>query len=172
MCDSGATLDEPSLAELMRDFSAPLYRYVKRLTFNNCQLAEEVVQETFVRAWQRPDIVNDRYSSIGPWLFTVARNLVNDHKRVRMARPAEVNDAELTNLPTERDPIEETLLAEVVRQAVAKLSPEHRAVICQIYSRDMSFEAAAKRLGIPVGTVKSRTHYALRSLRSIMATIE
>ena len=119
---AGATLDEPTLTGLMRDFSGSLFRYVSRLTFNDCRLAEEVVQETFVRAWLRPDVMDNTYSSIRPWLFTVARNLVNDHKRARMARPAEVGDAELVTLPEERDPIDETLLAQAMRQAMARLT--------------------------------------------------
>jgi RNA polymerase sigma-70 factor (ECF subfamily) len=156
----------------MRDFSAPLFRYVTRLTFNDSQLAEEVVQETFVRAWQRPDVINNKYSSIGPWLFTVARNLVNDHKRARMARPTEVSDTELNVLPAERDPIDRVLISQVIRQAMARLTPEHRAVLSQIYCHDRSFEDAARQLGIPVGTVKSRNHYAIRSLRSIIKNLE
>jgi len=118
-----------------------------------------------VRAWQRPSIVNDRYSSIRPWLFTVARNLVNDHWRARKSRPAEVGDAELAGVAEERDQIDETVQAQAMRQAVARLSPEHRAVLAQVYYRGLSIVDAAKVLGIPTGTVKSRTYYALRALR-------
>jgi RNA polymerase sigma-70 factor (ECF subfamily) len=164
----GARMDESMLADLVRDYSAPLLRYVTKLLFNDQQLAEDIVQETFLRVWQRPHVVNDRFYSIGPWLFTVARNLVNDHKRMLMARPAEVSDAKLASLAEERDQIDETLLAQAMRQAMARLTPEHRAVLNQIYHHDQSFVDAAKQFDIPVGTVKSRIHYALRSLRSAL----
>jgi RNA polymerase sigma-70 factor (ECF subfamily) len=78
-------MDEHTPTDLIRDFSAPLHRYVGKLTSHDRQLAEGVVQETLVRAGLRPNIVNNRYSSIRPWLFTVARNLVNDHWRARRA---------------------------------------------------------------------------------------
>jgi|SRR5215470_981763 len=164
----GATMDDATLTRLVRDYTEPLLRYVTRLTFNDPQLAEDIVQETFVKVWQRPDVVNNRYSSIGPWLFTVARNLVNDHKRMRMARAIEVSDAELTTIPDQRDPIGDSLQAHAIWQAVARLTPQHRAVLVQVYHHDRSLMDAAKRLGIPVGTVKSRTHHALRSLRTII----
>jgi RNA polymerase sigma-70 factor (ECF subfamily) len=166
--DGGSRLDEPALTSLIRNHTAPLLRYVTRLTFNDRQLAEDIVQETFLRVWKRPDVVNDRYASLGPWLFTVARNLVNDHKRVRAARPVEINDSELASYPAERDLIDETLVAQAVRQAMARLTPEHRTVLLQIYHRGLTFADVAQELGIPVGTVKSRTHYALRSLRAVL----
>jgi RNA polymerase sigma-70 factor (ECF subfamily) len=158
-------MDDRTLVEMVRDFSVPLHRYVSKLTAHDTQLAEDVVQETLVRAWQRPNIVNNRYSSIRPWLFTVARNLVHDHWRARKSRPAEVGDAELVTLAEERDHIDETVQAHAMRQAVARLRPEHRAVLTQVYYRGLSIVDAADVLGIPVGTVKSRSYYALRSLR-------
>jgi len=161
-------MDDRTMAALVRDFTVPLHRYVSKLTTHDTQLAEDVVQETLVRAWQRPSIVNNRYSSIRPWLFTVARNLVHDHWRARKSRPAEVGDAELATVAEERDHIDETVQAHAMRQAMARLSAEHRAVLTQVYYRGQSIVDAAEVLGIPVGTVKSRTYYALRSLRMVL----
>jgi RNA polymerase sigma-70 factor (ECF subfamily) len=158
-------MDDRTMAEVVRDCSVALHRYVSRLTAHDTQLAEDVVQETLLRAWQRPNIVNNRYSSIRPWLFTVARNLVHDHWRARKSRPAEVGDAELDTVAEERDHIDETVQAHAMRQAMARLSPEHRAVLAQVYYRGLSIVDAAAALGVPVGTVKSRSYYALRSLR-------
>jgi RNA polymerase sigma-70 factor (ECF subfamily) len=163
----GATIDEATLTKLIRDYAGPLHRYVTRLTFHDAQLAEDIVQETFLKLWQRPDVINNRYATIGPWLFTVARNLVNDHKRRRMARATEVNDAELTTIPDWRDPIGDNLQTQTIWQTVALLRPQHQAVLLLIYHHDRSPQDAAQRLGIPVGTVKSRTHHALRSLRTM-----
>jgi RNA polymerase sigma-70 factor (ECF subfamily) len=98
-------------------------------------------------------------------LFTLARNLVNDHWRARKARPTEVSESELTTVAEERDQIDETVQAHAMREAMARLSPEHRVVLGLVYYRGMSIVDAAKELDIPAGTVKSRTYYALRSLR-------
>jgi RNA polymerase sigma-70 factor, ECF subfamily len=165
----GATIDEATLTKLIRDYAEPLHRYVTRLTFHDVQLAEDIVQEIFLKVWQRPDVINNRHASIGPWLFTVARNLVNDHKRRRMARATEVN-AELTTIPDWRDPIGDNLQAQAIWQTVALLRPQHQAVLLLIYHHDRSLQDAAQRLGIPVGTVKSRTHHALRSLRTMFTS--
>jgi RNA polymerase sigma-70 factor, ECF subfamily len=162
------TMDKATLTGLIRDYTEPLLRHVTRLTFNDLQLAEDIVQETFLKVWQRPDVVNHRYSSIRPWLFTVARNLVNDHKRMRMARAIEVSTAELITVSDQRDPIGDSLQAQAIWQAVAQLTPHHQAVLVQVYGHDRSLMDAAKRLGIPIGTVKSRTHHALRSLQTML----
>jgi RNA polymerase sigma-70 factor (ECF subfamily) len=161
-------MTESALNDLVRDHSAPLLRYVNRLTFNDRQLAEEIVQETFVRAWQRPRVLTNGYKTISPWLFTVARNLVHDQRRRRANRPSEVGDAELAVILAEPDRTDDILLAQAVQWAMARLSQEHRAVLIQVYQNDMSFVDAARRLGIPEGTAKSRIHYALRSLRSVL----
>ena len=102
------------------------------------------------------------------WLYTVARNLVHDHWRARKSRPAEVGDAELASVAEERDQIDETVQAHAMRQAMAQLSPEHRAVLAQVYYRGLSIVDAAAALGVPAGTIKSRTYYALRSLRLVL----
>lgn len=163
-----AVMDEPTLLAVVRDVAAPLHRYVAKLTSNDRHLAEEVVQETLVRAWQRPGIVDSRHSSVRPWLFTVARNLVHDHWRARRARPAEVGEAELAGIPEQRDRIDETVQAQVMRQGMAELAKVHREVLAHVYYSGMSIADTAALLGVPVGTVKSRLYYALRSLRVIL----
>lgn len=163
-----ATMDEATLADLLHDYSAPLLGYVTKLTFHDRQLAEEIVQETFLRVWQRPNVLTSGHNSIRPWLFTVARNLVNDHRRLRARKPIEVNVPELNLVPEERDSIEETLLAQDIQRAMEQLTPQHRAVLTQVYKHGLSFEDVARSLGIPIGTAKSRAHYALRSLRSVL----
>lgn len=165
MGNSPAVMDEPTMRSVITELSAPLHRYVSRLTCDDRYLAEEVVQETMVRAWQRPGIVNDRHSSVRPWLFTVARNLVHDHRRARRARPAEVCSTELATVPEERDAIDDAVRAHVVRQAIAHLIPVHREVLAHVYYGGLSLADTAALLGAPVGTVKSRVYYALRALR-------
>lgn len=167
----GATMDETTLGDLMRDYSAPLLSYVTKLMWSDRQLAEDIVQETFLRLWRRPNVLANGHASVGPWLFTVARNLVNDHRRVRANKLTEINVAELALLSEKRDMIEEILLAQDMRRAMAKLSHQHRSVLIQVYYYDRSFDDVAKSLRIPTGTVKSRTHYALRSLRIVLTRL-
>jgi RNA polymerase sigma-70 factor (ECF subfamily) len=161
-------MDEATLGDLIRDYSTPLLGYVSKLTWGDRQLAEDIVQETFLRVWQRPNVLTTGHASIGPWLFTVARNLVNDHRRVRANKPIEINVADLAPLPEKRDLLDEILLAQDMRRAMAQLSQQHRAILTQVYYHDQSFEDVAKSLQIPIGTVKSRTYYALRSLRTVL----
>jgi RNA polymerase sigma-70 factor (ECF subfamily) len=163
-----AVMDERTLSAVVRDFAAPLHRYVTRLAPDDQHLAEEVVQETLVRAWQRPEIVNDRHVSLRPWLFTVARNLVNDHWRARRARALPTGEGEMTGIPEQRDRIEETVQAEVVRQGMARLAPAHREALVHVYYGGRSTADTAALLGVPVGTVKSRVYYALKQLRVVL----
>lgn len=167
----GATMDETTLGGLIRDYSAPLHGYVSKLTWGDRQLAEDIVQETFLRIWQRPNVLTTGHASVGPWLFKVARNLVNDHRRVRKNKPIEINVAELALLPEERDMIDEALLVQDMRRAMAQLTLQHRVILTQVYYHDRSFEDVAKSLRIPIGTAKSRTHHALRSLRIVLTKL-
>lgn len=163
----GSTTDERLLRTLYTDHGGPLLGYALRLTGGDRQQAEDVVQETLLRAWRHPDALVGR--PVRPWLFTVARNLAVDAHRARMARggnhlPLETGDGALTVLPASDD-IDRALESWTVAEALADLSAPHRAVIIETFYRGRSVTEAAKALGIPEGTVKSRTHYALRALK-------
>ncbi|MET7644007.1 sigma-70 family RNA polymerase sigma factor [Streptomyces sp. NPDC005426] len=158
------TTDERALTDLQREHGPALFHFLLGLTFGDRQRAEDLVQETLVRAWQHPEAFDGPYESMRPWLFTVGRRLAIDARRSRLARPAEVNDAVLDSAPAREDTAEATVAALDVRKAVRTLSPEHRAVLVQIYFRGLSVGETAEVLGIPAGTVKSRSYYALRLL--------
>jgi RNA polymerase sigma-70 factor (ECF subfamily) len=102
-------------------------------------------------------------SAVRAWLFTVARNIVIDEWRTRRFR-SELPYAEVPET-VEGDSTDRLLLSWVVADALTKLSEEHRAVLLECYYRGMPVAEAARHLGVPEGTVKSRTHYALRALR-------
>ncbi|MBO9524081.1 MAG: sigma-70 family RNA polymerase sigma factor [Nocardioidaceae bacterium] len=126
--------------------------------------AEDVAQETLLRAWQHPEVLDGARGSARSWLFTVARNLVIDEWRSKRYQ----NERATDEVPEPGDPEDQTdtlLQAWVVAEAITQLSPEHRAVLLECYYRGRSVAEAARRLGVPEGTVKSRTHYALRALR-------
>ncbi|MFJ2645431.1 sigma-70 family RNA polymerase sigma factor [Streptomyces sp. NPDC087420] len=159
-----ATTDERALATLQREHGAALLHFLLGLTYGDRQRAEDLLQETLVRAWQHPEAFSAPFESMRPWLFTVGRRLAIDARRSRLARPSEVGDEILAATPDPRDPTECAVAGLDVRQAVRELSPEHRAVLVQIYFRGLSVGEAARTLGIPPGTVKSRSYYALRAL--------
>ncbi|MGW6458016.1 sigma-70 family RNA polymerase sigma factor [Streptomyces sp. NPDC055078] len=161
---ASTTTDERAVAELQREHGAALLRFLQGLTFGDQQRAEDLLQETLVRAWQHPEAFDRPYPSMRPWLFTVGRRLAIDARRSRLARPTEIGDGVLATTPDPADLTEKTVAALDVRAAVGSLSPEHRAVLVRIYFHGQSVSEAAESLGIPPGTVKSRSYYALRAL--------
>ncbi|MFJ2261473.1 sigma-70 family RNA polymerase sigma factor [Streptomyces sp. NPDC087844] len=163
------TTAEHELAELQREHGAPLFALMLRLSDGDRQRAEDLVQETFVRAWQHPEALRaDDFDSVRPWLLTVGRRLAIDARRARQARPAEVGDAVLESARVAADHAERSVATLDVREAVKTLTPEHREVLVQVYFRGASVAEAAAALGIPAGTVKSRAYYALRALRRVL----
>jgi RNA polymerase sigma factor (sigma-70 family) len=158
------TDDERLIGELYREYHRPLLAFVLRLTAGDRQWAEDVVQETMIRAWRSADRLDTTSTSLMPWLATVARRIVIDHRRSREVRPPEVGDAPLENLPM-ADEMDGLLRKVVVADALRALSAPHREVLTETVLRDRTVNQAAEVLGIPVGTVKSRVYYALRALR-------
>jgi RNA polymerase sigma-70 factor, ECF subfamily len=154
---------------LYRLHSRPIFAYLLRHTLGDSRQAEDVMQETFVRAWRHLQRHCVEIESFRPWLYTVSRRLVIDRLRERAARPAETILSDVTRLPTADDPTEKLVVQETVRRALMALRPDHRAVLIDVYYRGLSGTEVAEIRGIPVGTVKSRTYYALRALREVIA---
>ncbi len=148
---------------LCDEYGGPLLRYVTGLTGGDRQHAEDIVQETLVRAWRHPEVVQSTERSPRAWLFAVARNLTIDAHRARSARPREVEES--AEVAVEDDRLEATLTHFELLDALQGLAPAHRDVIVAVYYRGLSIEQTANLLGVPAGTVKSRCHYALRALR-------
>jgi RNA polymerase sigma-70 factor (ECF subfamily) len=152
------------IQQLHDEHAAALWGYCLRLTGHDRARAEDVTQETLLRAWRHFSVLDESQGSVRAWLFTVARNLVVDEWRSRRSR-SEVTVAEVPEVVDPRDQTDQQLLSWVVAEAVTTLSADHRAVLLECYYRGASVAEAAVRLGVPEGTVKSRTHYALRALR-------
>lgn len=146
-----------------------LYAHALRLVNGDRQRAEDLVQETLLRAWRHPEALDPQRGSVRAWLFTTARNLAIDAWRRRSVRVGEVITDELPEAPEAVDEADRAVEAWTVAEALGRLSAAHREVLVECFYRGRSVAEAAARLGIPPGTVKSRIHYALRSLRLILA---
>ncbi|AKJ15039.1 RNA polymerase sigma factor SigL [Streptomyces incarnatus] len=163
-----STTDEELLRALYAEHAGPLFHYVLRLTSGDRQWAEDVVQETLLRAWQHPAAFDPERGPARAWLCTVARRLVIDAHRARQARPAEVGGDALERAADQtpgEDRIEQALQSWAVADAIRTLSADHRAVLLETYYRGRTVAEAARVLGIPPGTVKSRSYYALHALK-------
>ena len=156
--------DEALLRTLWAEHGGPLLAYATRLTGGDRQRAEDIVQETLLRAWRHPEALRADRGSPRPWLCTVARNIAVDAHRSRQARPPEVGPDALSVVAVPDD-ADRVLESWIVADALRTLSAEHRDVIVETYFRGKSVAEAAATLRIPAGTVKSRTYYALRALR-------
>lgn len=155
------------LLELHSAHARALWGFVLRLTGGDRTRAEDVVQETLLRAWRARSLPSGP-TATRAWLFTVARHLVIDEWRSARARH-EVPTAEPPEPRVDTAPDTDAVLqAWLVADALTRLSPDHRRVIVLCYFGGRSVAEAAAELGVPEGTVKSRTHYALRSLRLVL----
>jgi RNA polymerase sigma-70 factor (ECF subfamily) len=151
---------------IYQEHGRALIAYATRLTGDRAA-AEDVVQETLIRAWRHPEVLTNGRGSTRGWLLTVTRNLVTDRVRARAARPQEVSEMP-DSPPVERDHADRVVASVTVLAALEGLSDDHRGVLDQIYFQGRSLGEAASALGIPAGTVKSRSYYALRALRETL----
>jgi RNA polymerase sigma-70 factor (ECF subfamily) len=150
---------------LYDEHAAVLWRYALRLT-GDASRAEDVVQETLLRAWQHPEVMGDAERSARAWLFTVARNMIIDERRSARSRNL-VSSLDDSSGPEQSAPdgVNAALDRLLIADAMAQLSAEHRAVIDRSYYRGWTTAQIAADLGIDEGTVKSRLHHAVRALR-------
>jgi RNA polymerase sigma-70 factor (ECF subfamily) len=158
--------DEVLVRRLYEEHGGALLAYATRLMGDRA-LGEDVVQETLIRAWRSPEALTNNRGSVRGYLFTIARNLAIDKYRARAARPAEVAESPATT-PVEQDHADQVVDSMIVLGAMDRLSHEHRDVLRSLYFQGRTVEETAASLGVPAGTVKSRSYYALRRLREVM----
>jgi RNA polymerase sigma-70 factor, ECF subfamily len=155
-------------ADLLRsihdEHGPALLRYVLRLTRGDREFAEDVVQESLLRLWQKPDILTTQPSeSARAWLHTVAKNLVIDDRRSSRYK----RELQTETVPEQRavDTLAPAIDQWVLSEALRALSPEHRTVLVRAHYLGQTAQEIAQHEQIPPGTVKSRLHYAVRALR-------
>lgn len=161
----GAATDEKLLRALFDAHAPALLAFSLRLTDGDRGRAEDIVQETLLRAWKHPEALDPSRGDPRTWLFTVARRIAIDAHRARAVRPVEVGEEALAVLPAGVDEIDRAMRSWVVSDALASLTPAHREALVQTYYRGNTVNEAAEVLGVPPGTVKSRVHYAVAALR-------
>lgn len=159
------------LAALYARHGSALIGHVLRLCGGDYQRAEDIVQETFLRAWQHRETLDQERA--GPWLHTVAHNLVISTYRRTRARPAEtpLGEDEPAAPPAaegSEEELDRMLESWQMAEALRGLSPEHREALIHVYYLRRTVAETAEELGVPVGTVKSRCYYGLRALRGVL----
>jgi RNA polymerase sigma-70 factor (ECF subfamily) len=153
---------------LYAEHAGPLFAFVLRLTSGDWQRAEDVVQETLLRAWRNADrLGGPQHPSVRPWLVTVARRIVIDEHRWTRVRPQEALGQEL-DVQAEGDHADRVLQVMTLTEALRTLSAAHREILVETYVEGRTVAEAAQRLGLPLGTAKSRVFYALAALRAAL----
>ncbi len=140
-----------------------LYGFALR-SLEDSGLAEEAVQDTFLRAWRAADRFDPELGSLRTWLFAILRNVIIDLGRARAARPGVTGE-----LPEAgHEPFEEVLLNWQVEEALRCIGEQHRRVLVETFLRGRPYAEVASDLGVPEGTIKSRVYYGLRALRNAL----
>jgi RNA polymerase sigma-70 factor, ECF subfamily len=154
---------ERDVREAYAAHSGELYGFAVR-SLGDTGLAEEAVQETFVRAWRAGDRFDPEIGSLRTWLFAILRNVVIDMGRARAVRPRVAE----SGIEPSVEPLEQALVSWQVEEALRRLGDDHRRVIVETFYLGRPYAEVAAELGIPEGTVKSRVYYGLRALRVVL----
>jgi RNA polymerase sigma-70 factor (ECF subfamily) len=165
--------DEVHAAYLL--YGPQIYRFVLR-GLDDAGAAQDVTQETFLKAWRRADLFDPSLSSLRSWLFGIARHTMIDHARAASVRPWQTR---LVDPPTAQvaaqaagetvpDPTERLVGSWVVEEALRRISEHHRVAIVETHLRERPHDEVAADLGVPVGTLRSRVFYGLKALRAAM----
>ena len=156
------------LRALYRRYGGELYGFALN-ALGDRGLAEEVVQDAFTSVWRHAAEFDPERGSFRTWLYGVARNRIIDLRRRAAARPPLANHAAGLQEPGALDEsFERAALRWQLSAALARLSPEHRQVVRMAHFEQLSMREIAEATDLPLGTVKSRTYYALRHLRLVL----
>ncbi len=154
---------EAPMADLYDRYGRRVYGLGLRV-LRDATLAEELVQETFVRLWQSAGRYDATQGAVAPWVWMIARGAAIDMQRRAAVRPRAAR-SDAGQEPVVTDEIDRMLLSLDVRDALEELSPSHREVLALGYDEALTQREIADRLDIPLGTVKTRTYHALRALK-------
>lgn len=160
--------DERALSALYDRYGGMVYAMGLRY-LRDRSLAEDLVQDVFTSVWRKAETYDPAKASFMTWIYQIARNRATDLVRRRRVRPLTTDDDPLAHLPgsesTER--VAENL---DVAEALSQLSPIHQEVLVLAYFEGITQSEIARRMGTPLGTVKSRTTAALRAFSRLMSS--
>lgn len=173
-----ATGDSAALSLLYDRYAGAVFSLVARIVGDR-QVAEDLLQEVFVRVWQRAGTYQGARGKPLTWVLGIAHNLAIDEVRRRRRRPIEAEDRDeegqntlLQSLPADdADPAElawERLRREQILAALRQLPPAQRTLIELAYFEGYTQSQLAARLGEPLGTIKTRTRLAAQKLRELL----
>lgn len=148
-----------------------LYRFAARAVGDSVT-AQDVVQETFLRAWRARDRYDPQVAGLRAWLFSIARNVVIDQHRTDRVRPWHSSLADHASLeqtaPPGPDQWEPLMHRWLVEEALSRLGEDHRRAVTETYLADRPYDEVAAELGIPESTLRSRVFYGLKAMRVAM----
>ena len=158
---------------LVRRYQRPLFHYLGRMGISTAEV-EELVQETFIRAYRKLDDYEPHRALFSTWLFTIARRLALN----LLARRRHANKAFLpsdANVPNPAGQTEETVAQAITKRrismALSQLPPKFRSPIALLYLGDLSISEIAQIEGCAEGTVKSRIHRGKQQLKTLLADL-
>lgn len=160
--------EDQFITTLYAEHARGLTRFVTDLVAGDRSAADDVVQETFIRAWRHRAVLQQSPMPLRGWLLTVARRIVINNWRSSQRRP-ELVTSTVPDIP-DIDATNSVDTRQLVRFALQQLSPLHQQVLIERYVHGSTVDEAASRLGVPPGTIKSRLHYALIALRDTAGT--
>jgi RNA polymerase sigma-70 factor (ECF subfamily) len=165
--------DPRALADLYDRYGRLVYALIVRVVRDG-GIAEDLVQETFLRVWNRVQGFDAGKGGLGPWLLAVARNRAIDYLRSAAGRMRNVSESQDTEHPALFADMEKELFnsdrVRRVKSALEKLAPNQRTVIELAYFEGLSQAEMAERMGQPLGTVKTWVRGALKTLREELGT--
>jgi RNA polymerase sigma-70 factor (ECF subfamily) len=161
--DHITTSADDALRALYAEHGPALLAYAERFTADRGR-AEDVVQETFLRAWRNlPGLLEDE-RPVRAWLLRVTRRLLIDAARASRARPMLTQDGPGTEQVVDGG-LDQLLDHSLLIDAMQRLSPTHRQILIETFFLGTPMHLTAARIGVPAGTARSRLHYALNQLR-------
>jgi RNA polymerase sigma-70 factor (ECF subfamily) len=163
--DRREVADEAGLREAFLGHGGELFGFARR-SLNSTPNAEDVVQETFSRAWRSRARFDPTLGSLRTWLFTIERRVILDYS-ARSAKNATL-PLDQAREPTTEDHVERAMLGWQMESALQRLDGDHRMIITELYFNGRSGREVAELFGLPEGTVRSRAFYALRMLRLLL----
>ena len=156
------------MAELYDRYGRLVYSLVLRVVRDGA-IAEDLVQETFLRVWNRVHSFDAEKGSLGPWLLAIARNRAIDYLRSSAGRERKAVELDETDhAPLYGGMEADILISDQVRRvkaAMEKLAPNYRTVMELAYFEGLSQSEMAEQMGQPLGTIKTWVRTALQSLR-------